>query len=153
MSKIDDKNSYLLSYFRSNARISLTQLSKQTKIPVSTLFERLKSFEENNYITKHTSLINFNQLGFDIRVQILVESIDSKQLSLFLSNNTNINNVFRINNGFDFLIEAIFSNISELDAFMQDLKNQPVKKTKEFFVLEELERERFMEHNPLLNVE
>lgn len=152
MMKIDDKNSQVLSHFRTNARISLTELSKQTKIPVSTLFEKLKTFEENNFITKHTSLIDFSRLGFDIRVQILIESTDKTELSLFLSKNSNVNNVFRINNGFDFLVEAIFSNISELDVFMQDLKNQHVKKTKEFFVLEELQRERFMECNSIISV-
>lgn len=152
MMKIDDKNSQVLSYLRNNARITLTELSKKTKIPVSTLFERLKSFEEHNFITKHTSLIDFTQLGFDIRVQILIESSNKTELALFLSKNININNVFRINNGFDFLVEAIFSNISDLDLFMQDLKDQPVKKTKEFFVLEELQRERFMEHNSVIRV-
>lgn len=152
MMKIDDKNSQVLSHFRTNARISLTELSKQTKIPVSTLFEKLKTFEENNFITKHTSLIDFSRLGFDIRVQILIESTDKTELSLFLSKNSNVNNVFRINNGFDFLVDAIFSNISDLDVFMQDLKNQHVKKTKEFFVLEELQRERFMECNSIISV-
>ncbi|MEA3399180.1 MAG: Lrp/AsnC family transcriptional regulator, partial [Patescibacteria group bacterium] len=133
--------------------ISLTELSKKTKIPVSTLFEKLKQLENNDLIKKHTSLLNFNRMGYDVRIQLLIgssnEKEDEKKLRFFLSNHPKINNLFRINNGFNYLIEGIFTNMAELDFFLKELKDRNVNKIKEFFILEDLKREAFMEYNAL----
>jgi DNA-binding Lrp family transcriptional regulator len=141
-----DKYKLILEHFRKNSRISLTELSKRTKIPVSTLFEKLKLFEDELIIKKHTSLLDFPQLGYDVRTQVLIEANNKEELQVFLKKHPKINSVFRINNGFDFLIEAVFTNMGELDAFLKELGNQKVKKTKEYFVLEDVKREGFMEH-------
>ena len=51
--KFATKDLLLLNSLRENSRKSLTSLSKQTKIPVSTLFDRLKLLEKEDII-RHT---------------------------------------------------------------------------------------------------
>ena len=66
---INIKDRQIISHLRNNARIPLTTMSKLTKIPVSTLFDRLKT-NEDDIITKHTSLLDFAKLGYNARVNL-----------------------------------------------------------------------------------
>ena len=91
------KDILLMMYFRRNARENLTRISRYTKIPVSTIFDRLREFEKD-LIKKHTTLVDFKKLGFDIKVNMLFRiSRDSRdEFREFLMTNENINSIFRI---------------------------------------------------------
>lgn len=149
-----EKDLKVLGHFRRNSRISLTKMSRDTKVPVSTIFDRLKEYEKSNLIKKHTSLIDFKKLGFNVRAQILIASNRHSQENIkeFLCKNQNINNVFRISNGFDFLVEAIFKSLDELDKFSRKLDEFELKEKQEFFVMEDLKREEFLCYNKALNL-
>ncbi len=143
---LKEKELILLSHFRQNARISLTKLSRLTKIPVSTIFDKLKDYETNKLIKKSTAIIDFRKLGFEIRNQILIGASkeNKEKLQVFLVKNPKVNTIYRINNGYDFLIETIFRNMREMDEFMRSLDEfEPLQK-KEFFIMEDLKREEFL---------
>lgn len=151
---LKEKEILILGHFRNDARISLTKLSKLTKVPVSTIFDKIKEYKKTNLIRKYTSLIDFKKLGYEIRVQMLVSSSKEfkEDMQKFFVNHPRVNNVFRINNGFDFLVEAIFRDMQELDAFTRALDEfSPVQK-KEFFVMEDIKREEFLGLNPVIGI-
>jgi len=108
-----------MTYLRSNARENLTKLSRMTHIPVSTIFDRLREYE-SEIISKHTTLLDFKKLGFDIKINILFKIARGSRddFKEFLVKNHNINSVFRVNNGYDYLVEAIFRGMHELQEFM-----------------------------------
>ncbi len=139
------KELLLLSHLRKNARKNLTALSRQTGIPVSTLFERIKRYE-GGIIRKHTALIDFSRLGFEIRVNIFLKADKSRrdELKRFLMKEQGVNSVFRINNGYDFLVEGIFRNMKEVTDFTEKLEGYKVKEIKEYYTLEEIKKEGFM---------
>lgn len=134
--------------------MSLTKLSRATRIPVSTIFDKLKDYENKNLIMKHTTLLDFKMLGFDVRIQMLITADKSSRedLQKFLVSNPKVNTVFRINNGFDFLVEAIFKDIYELDLFSRDLDEHNVTEKKEFFIMEEIKREEFLSYRPNIGI-
>ncbi|MFP4567692.1 MAG: Lrp/AsnC family transcriptional regulator [Candidatus Woesearchaeota archaeon] len=143
---LKEKELLLLSHFRRDARISLTKLSKLTKIPVSTIFDKLKDYETKSLIKKSTAIIDFRKLGYEIRNQILISANKEtkEDLQKFLIKNPKVNTIYRINNGYDFLIETIFRNMNEMDEFMRSLDEfEPLQK-KEFFIMEDLKREEFL---------
>jgi DNA-binding Lrp family transcriptional regulator len=144
-----EKDLAVLTYFRTNSRTSLTKLSRDTKVPVSTIYDRLKEYEKSNLIKKHTSLIDFKMLGFNVRSQILIcaDKLRKDELQRFLCKHPNVNNILRISNGFDFLVEAIFKNLEELDVFSRQIDEFEVKEKQEFFVMEDLKREEFLSYN------
>lgn len=143
---LKEKEMKMLGFFRNNSRTSLTKLSRLTKMPVSTIFDKLKEYEEKNLIKKHTSLVDFKKLGYDIKTQILItaKKDNRDKVQEFLINHSKVNTVFRINNGYDFMIEAIFKNMLELDKFTRILDEYNLKDKKEFFVMEDIKREEFM---------
>jgi DNA-binding Lrp family transcriptional regulator len=139
------KDILLMTYFRKNARENLTQISRLTRIPVSTIFDKLREFEKG-LIQKHTTLIDFRMLGFDIRVDMLFKvSKDSKlEFKDFLMNNENVNSVFRITNGYDYLVEVIFKDMADMQKFAELLDKFKIESKQELFILEDLKRESFL---------
>ncbi len=144
-----EKELLLLSHFRNNARLSLTKISRMTKIPVSTIFDKLKEYE-NNVIKKHTALVDFRKLGYEIKAHLLMKVPKDKRDSFqdFLRKHENVNNVFRINNGYDFLVEGLFRNLKELDRFIEQAEAHGLEDKQEHFVLEEIAREEFLAYKP-----
>lgn len=135
----------IMKHLRLNARESLTRMSRKTGIPVSTIYERLKQFEDN-VIRKHTCILDFAQLGYDLRMTLLLATKKQEKdaVQQFLSTHEQVNTVLKINNGFDFLVEAVFRNMSEVQIFLDTLDKTGVSKRKEFYVLEEIQREAFL---------
>jgi len=135
----------LMTYFRRNARENLTQISRLTRIPVSTIFDKLHDFEKE-LIQKHTALVDFKKLGFDIRINMLFKvARDSREeFKDFLMGNEHVNSVFRINNGYDYMMEGIFRDMSDLQKFTEMLDRFKIEAKQELFVLEDLKRESFL---------
>ncbi len=105
-----DKEKRMLSALRGNARMKLTDLSKVTKIPVSTLFDKIIYFKQKGIIKKFSADLDFQSMGFHSRAVILL-STDKKDKSIllnFLRKHPNINNLHKVNNGYDFCMEVIF---------------------------------------------
>lgn len=143
--KIGKRDIALLQALRINSRLSLTQMSKKTKIPISTLFDKLK-IHEKNLIQKHTSIINFSQLGYDARVQFLIRAPHAikERLKAHLFSLREINNVFGITNGFDFLAEGIFEKVTDAHKFKSMLERDFSEiECHTHFVVEEIKREGF----------
>lgn len=142
---LNKKDLLILSHFRQNARKSLTNISRKTGVPVSTIFDKLKLYEEK-LIQRHTALLDFQKLGYEIRVKMTIKANREKRDDLinYLIRHKSVNSIFRINNGGDVLIEGIFRNMKELQEFSESLEDFDIKNKQEFFVLEDIKREAFM---------
>ena len=146
------KDLKIIAFLRKDARIPLTKLSKKTHIPVSTIFDRLKA-KERDVIVKHTSLLDFNKLGYHTRANIAVrvERDDKDKLKDHLLKNASVNSVCRINNGYDFMIEGVFKQIKDMEEFFDVLENKfRILEKKTFFIIEDLKKEEFMSDSNLI---
>lgn len=140
------KEKALLSNIRSNARETLTTISKRTGIPISTIFEKLKRYEKR-FITKHTTIVDFNKLGYSTRATLFLKTRAENRTELgnHLKAHPNINNVFRINNGYDFMAEAIFKDIQELQNFIEQLElDYAITDQQTHMIIEDVAREVFV---------
>lgn len=143
---ITQKDIIFIRHLRQSARKNLTSIAKATHIPVSTLFDRLKRLEKS-VILRHTSLLDFSNLGYDTRAAIMIKvhKKDRKRLAEFLEKNEHINTVYKITNGFDFHIEAIFKKFGEMESFIEMMEDQfSILKKNAFYIIEEIKREDFM---------
>jgi DNA-binding Lrp family transcriptional regulator len=146
MSEFKKNDLLIMSHFRHNARKNLTTISKETRIPVSTLFNKLKLFE-TGIIKRHTAMLDFSKLGFSAVAKIMIKTNKKSKIELgkYLKNNHQINSLFKITNGYDFIAEGIFKSIFELENFLEtiDEKFKIIKKDV-YYVIEDLKREEFM---------
>lgn len=146
------KDLKILSHLRKDARIPLTKMSKSTHIPVSTIFDKIKAFE-GKFILRHTSLIDFLALGYSTRANISLKiSKDSREdVKKFLIGHHQVNSVYKINNGFDFMFEGIFRSIKEMEDFIESIESKfTVVDHKSHFIIDDLKREAFMSQPDLL---
>ena len=140
------KDSLIISSLRKNAREKLTNISKKIHVPISTIYDRIK-LHERTIIKKHTAILDFAKLGYAIRANILlkVNKQYREEIKNHLKNDLVINSVFKINNGYDFLIEVVLRNMKDLSDFVDSLEQKfSIDKIEEFIVIEEVKREGFM---------
>ena len=137
----------ILSYLRHNSRMKLTDMSRESRIPVSTLFDRIVDFERRGIIRRLTSLVKFESFGYRGKA-LAVFSADKKdkvKLLQLLECNRNVNSLYKINNGWDFMAELVFPGLKEVEDFVEGLEEQVVLKNKKvFYIIDELKREIFM---------
>ena len=134
----------IVAHLRRNARKTLTGISKETGIAISSVFDRLKRLEEIGVIRRHTSLVNLRKLGVHSAVVVLLKSEEDikKDLEGWLRGNQHVNNLMRINGEWDFLAEAFFRDIKGVEGFMESLGDAfSGVRSSVFYVLEDTKRE------------
>ena len=147
----EEKDIRFISQLRKNARTTLTDLSKKTSIPISTLFDRLRA-HEGRLIIKHTTLIDFRELGYGTKAWVAIKTNkDSREaLKTHLSLNENVNNIYLINNQYDFLFELVCCNLKEMRDFFDSLEEKfEIVRKQEHLVIEDIEREKFLTNEKL----
>ncbi|MBW2982911.1 hypothetical protein KY327_01255 [Candidatus Woesearchaeota archaeon] len=139
------KDLHLISCLRQNGRETITNLSKETHIPISTIFDKLKTYQDS-LIQKVTCLIDTKKLGYDLKVQLFfkVRPDEKDKFKSFLKGNPHTNTLYSINNNYDFFVEAIFRNTSDLNEFYKETEKFAIEQRQEHFVLEEVTKERFL---------
>ncbi len=136
----------LLAHLRKNARERLTKISKETRMPVSTIFDKLRKYD-NNLIKKSTVLLDFQKLGYSTKVTLMlkVPKEQREKLKEFLINECHVNSIYRINDSFDFMIECIFRSMQEFQEFIELLEeNFEIKDRQMHYILDDIKQEDFM---------
>jgi DNA-binding Lrp family transcriptional regulator len=146
-----DKYLAIINYLRQNARTQLSTISRKTGISVTTIYDQLKA-ENNRLIRKYAALLNFEELGFNAKM-VLVLSVypeDKERLKEFLMKNCQVNSLYTINNGFDFLAEGIFRQIKNAEQFLEKIEQEfKIRDRHVHYVIEDLKQETFLS-NPHL---
>ncbi|MBW3017871.1 Lrp/AsnC ligand binding domain-containing protein, partial [Candidatus Woesearchaeota archaeon] len=76
---------------------------------------------------------------------IRVEKQDKERLKNLLIFADNVNSIYRINGGWDFIIETVHRSIKELDDFLEDLGREVCIQEKEIhYLIEDIKREEFL---------
>lgn len=142
---VTPKDVKVLSVLRQDSRLSLKEMSRRTNLPISTIYERLREYR-NGVVRRNTAIIDFKELGFHTRANVLLKvgNSDRKQLRECLSKSRSTNSVFRVNNGFDFMAEFVFKDMQELEDYLEVLESKfQIKDKQIFYVVEDLKRENF----------
>jgi len=142
---LSQKETKLLNALRSNARFTLKELSTATKLPISTVYEKIKRYEKN-FIKRHSTILDFQKLGYGFRASYLLRTHkDSKEAcKAFLQGCSQVNTLLVINNGYDFFVDVVFKNLIELQTFNETLEQYNIEEKKEFFVIEDAKTEGFL---------
>jgi DNA-binding Lrp family transcriptional regulator len=139
----------ILSELRKNSRIKLTELSEQLGVPISTVFEKVRYFNSKMNV-RYISLLDFSRLGYPFRVTLIIKANKSRkdELREYLSNHRNLNNLIKINNGFDYLAEFIYRSIYEFEEMVQALEQEfRTQKIDSYYEIEPIKKEVFVPEN------
>lgn len=143
---MDEKFVQIISHLRNDSRISLTNLSRKTNIPISTIFDKLNQ-DKGNILKKHTSLIDFEKMGYSSKTIFVIKSGFERRdlLKDYLLAHSNVNNFYLTNSGYDFMIETIFKNQRETQHFLELLERTfNLDDIKSYNIIEDIHREKFL---------
>ena len=132
----------MLKEFRRNSRSKLTDISKKTNIPVTTLFERMKTL--NEYFIKNTTLIDFSKLDYPLMIMYIIKISDEmkERFKKDIEKNPNLNNMHRISGKYNYLIESYFKTLKEANEFYEFL-NKYSDSIIEHQIINEIKKEEF----------
>lgn len=149
-----DKDILILSYFRQDARMKLTDVSRKTNVAISTICDKMKEFD-NDLVKKHTAIINFSSIGFPTRAVVILKADREKkgEMTQFLEKHPNVNNMFKINNGYDYMIELVFRNIKDIEEFLEKVETKyRIKEKQVYYIIDDIVREQFMSNPDLISM-
>ncbi len=141
---IDKRDVRIFASLRSSGRMKLTQLSREIGLPVSTIFDRMKS---SAAIQRHATLIDFHVLGFGVKAIVLLKVAKGYRDALHdhLMSHFHINNLSKVNNGFDYYVECVFHTMQDLEEFLESLEEKyHIKQKTVYYIVKDLKREAFL---------
>jgi len=141
----------VISALRKNGRVRLTELSRKTGLPVSTLHERLKKYVREGVLAPK-ALLQFHKIGYLARAQILLfaDPAHKDALLAHLRVHPNVNSLYRINNGWHVLMDCVFPDMFALEEFIEAIEHKyGIQKKEVHYILDELKREAFYSEDPL----
>jgi Lrp/AsnC family transcriptional regulator, regulator for asnA, asnC and gidA len=151
MYQLDQKDFLFLHHLRQNARMGLTQLSRKTGVPISTIHHRLKLYASSHLIKRYTALVDFSRLGYGIRTFMLITAKKQHKdpLKAFLIACPVVNKLMKINHGYDFFIDVAFKTMQDVDQFRELLcQEHGARDVKLHYIIEELKYEGFFLDRP-----
>ena len=137
----------ILTHLRQNARISLTEISKKTGIPVSSLAVKIKKMEDEKVIRKYATLLDLKKLGYDTfaHIALKVHREDREELLKFVDNHPEINSAYEIDSGYDFLIETVHKSQTELKRFVELLTEKfEITHYDIYYMIGTIKKEKFL---------
>lgn len=133
----------ILLHLREDARKSLTKISEQTEIPLTTVYDIVNRLKDKDIIHRYVPMIDFAKIGFSVRMSIALKADNKRDLLGFLISNANINSVHKVTGDYDFLADAVFQNMSDYEMFKEEIERFKLLKLREHHIIEEVKREGF----------
>ena len=143
---ISEQEKQIIQGLRKNSRTSLKELAQKINLPSSTVHDKVRRYE-GKIIQKHTSLLNFRELGYQTHLFLALKTKrgERNELESYLKNSTNINTLYQVNDQFDFLVEAIFKDPKEAQDFLDELKERFIIETTYVHnVISNIKKEEFL---------
>ena len=144
---ITEKDLKIIGHLRRNARKKVTEISRDMEMPVTTIYDKLKAHERKGIVKKHTTLLDFSKLGYQSSALIAMSVNRDKRerLQNYLITHPNVNSLYRVDFGHDFLAEVIFEDLGRLQEFIDGIDIQfSLDQIKTFHILQELKKEEFL---------
>ncbi len=144
MNHVDENEFRLLSALRKNARTSLLALARELNMPASTVHDKVKRYH-GNIIHKSTALLDFAKLGYT-RACFAIKTTPTgrDRVREYLEQHMAINNLHKINSGYDFLAEFIGKDLKEIEDFAEEMHQLPgVLQVQKYTIIGDLMRETF----------
>jgi len=143
---IQEMDRQIIQELRKNARASLKGVASRLNLPTSTVHDKVRRFQ-SGIIQKHSSLLNFRELGYQTHLFLALKTQRSQRNALedFLKSSPFINTLYQVNDQFDFLVEAVFKDPKEAQDFLDELKENFCIDNKYIHnVINNLRREEFL---------
>ena len=121
---IDETDRNLLNILLEDSKQSLRKIAKASGISAATAMSRIKRLEQERYIKKHSIVLDYDLLGYDVDVHIDVKISKGKlfELEKKLALSKSVFAVYDCTGEFDAVILARFRNRRSMDTFLKEIQ-------------------------------
>lgn len=141
---MDEKDQVIISTLKSDASLSVSKIATKTKLPSTTVYNRIKKMKESNIIRNYTINVDKDILYGKIVAFILIKVNQSDQRSIVkrLMERNEIEEAAIITGETDILVKIRVFSIDDLDQFIIDeLRKIPgIQESRTLISLENYER-------------
>lgn len=127
--KLDSKDKKILEQLQKNARQSVANIAKKTKLPRDLIVYRIKKLENLKVIRYHHTSLNPAMLGFPLYSYVMfsmtnISLEDEKKFISFLKVHKNIIYVAKNSGKYDFTIGVCSEDYKSFDQILQDIRRK-----------------------------
>ncbi|NEW07337.1 Lrp/AsnC family transcriptional regulator [Paenibacillus sp. SYP-B3998] len=118
---IDDIDKKIMQLLQHNARMSVSQISKEISMSQPSVKERILKLEDKKIISEYLTEFNLRNLNRGTTTFILIKTEHCQELVDFCKAAKEVTDLFRISGEFNYLIKVQTSSVEEIAAFQDSL--------------------------------
>ncbi len=127
--KLDSKDKKILEQLQTNARQTIAEIAKKTKLPRDVVVYRIKKLEKSKVIRAHHTLLNPQKLGYPLYVYVLfscynIKPEEEKKFISYLTSHKQIIYVAKNSGQFDFTIGVCAKDYLDFDNIIRDIRQK-----------------------------
>ncbi len=130
LSGLDEKDLMLLDILQKNSNLSLKEISRKLKSPITTVHARLRKLEKAGIIQGYKAILNYKKIGFSTTAFILAsfrykimkngKLISQREIARKIANLPGVQEVHIISGDWDILIKVKARSVDEVGKFVLD---------------------------------
>ncbi len=143
---LDQKDMKILKELKNNSKLSAREISKRTRIAVTTVFNRIKKLEKSKIIKGYTTVIDEDKIGRNVTAYVMITvdynylkkaKMSQQELAMKLKQHEFVEEVGILTGVSDIIIKVKTSDLMQLNQFVTGhLRNiDGVEKTQTSVVL------------------
>ncbi|MEJ3718699.1 Lrp/AsnC family transcriptional regulator [Paenibacillus polymyxa] len=119
--QMDDIDHKIMKLLQHDARITISQISKEISMSQPSVKERMTKLEERGIISGYNAVFNLRELNRGTTTFILVKTEHCQELIDFCKAAKEVTDLFRISGEFNYLIKVQSSSVEEIADFQDSL--------------------------------
>lgn len=146
--KLDAKDKKILEQLQKNARSSIADISRTTKLPRDVVVYRIKKLEQSKVIRAHHTLLNPIKLGYPLYVYVLfacynIKPEEETKFIEFLKSHQNIIYVAKNSGKYDFTIGVCAKDYREFNDVIRAIRQKFTDVIKDIEVLPTIQEYKY----------
>ena len=141
---IDEKDKRIIDLITQNAELTTSQISKKTRIPITTVHNRIKRMKKKGIIKNYTVNLDYEKLGKALTAYILLTvsstSVTQQEIGKKIKSLEGVQSVTIVTGTTDMVLHIRAASMKELSSLItKQLRSIPgVDKTQTLVVMEEV---------------
>lgn len=122
--KIDETDRSIINALIDNSRLSYRQIAKKTDVSTATVMNRVNALERERIIKRHTTIVDYEKIGYDVEVLIDIRIAKGKLMEVEkkIAIDPHVCGVYDTTGEFDAVILARFENRRKMDNFLKKIQ-------------------------------
>ncbi len=142
--ELDEKDLKILSMLKGDAKLTTSQISKKTRIPITTVHNRIRKLSKEGVIKRYTVEVDYEKVGKPLKAFILITINQSKtpqnKLGREIKSIEGVESVDIVTGATDLIAEVRAKNMPVLNELITEKirRIEGIDKTQTLMVLEEI---------------